>query len=600
MTRFWRRGCFLGLVLVLVAACEVKPAGSDHDGGAGVCSPGTIRCVGVNQERCDDAGSAWVSTPCVEACVEGQGCVNCVEGSYYCDPEDTRQVQRCQDETLVPDHACLEDEGCRLGACQNLCDPTMLARSNEGCEFWAVDLDNWYGADAMNPDASGEQFSVVVTNLNDFAITVVTEINEAEPGDPQVLAIVDQRVVAPLELVQIDLPQREVDGSVLNQNDGTGTALTSHAFRVTSSGPIIAYQFNPIYQMQTNDASILIPTHALDVRYWVMGYLGIGMAVNPINPTSTNYAFMTVVGTQADTQVSITLSADVGPGGPIAAWTPAGSTIEVTLGAFDVLNLEAHCPAGMSSLDCMNSGVTDFTGSLVTSSAPVAVFGGVECITVAAPVGESGCCCDHLEDQIFPTSALGKNFVAAHSPWRGGTEPDLWRVLADYDGTQVTTADGTFTLQAGEYHDFYATVDQVVFADQPIMLAQYLVSQDYTADVTGDPSLTIFPPVEQFRDRYIFLVPATFDGDHAVVVRPSGALVTIDGQAIPGEFSGCTTAVAGTLETVTYEVIRCPMPDGVHRLEADQPVGLVVYGYGPAGSYAFPGGADVRQINVPE
>ena len=271
----------------------------------------------------------------------------------------------CQGGELVFDHLCAEDEGCRLGQCLSLCDPALLERSNEGCELWAVDLDNWYGTEALNPYASGEQYAVVATNVNDFAVTVVTEINDATPGAPVHLMVVDERTVAPLELVQIDLPQREVDGSVLNQNDGTGTALTSRAFRISSTGPIVVYQFNPIMQQHTNDASILIPTHALDVRYWVIGYAGIGASVNPMNPSSTNYAFMTVVGTEPDTLVRITLSADVGPGGPVIQWTPAGSTLEVTLGPFDVLNLEAHCPDGMSDIACMTDGVTEFTGSLV-------------------------------------------------------------------------------------------------------------------------------------------------------------------------------------------------------------------------------------------
>ena len=580
---------------------KTKNIGQRGDGGEVICQPGEVRCLGSEEQRCNSTGTDWETTLCEHGCVEGRGCVACIDGRTYCDP-DANRVLLCQNEQLVPDHDCAPEEGCVLGQCVSLCDPSLLQRSNEGCEFWAVDLDNWYGTDIMNPDASGEQFSVVVTNLNDFQVTVTTEINEAAPGEPLNLSTVDQRTIGPLELVQIDLPQREVDGSVLNQNDGTGTALTSRAFRLTSTGPIIAYQFNPVYQMHTNDASILIPRRALDTRYWVMGYAGIGIAANPINPESTNFSFMTVVGTEPNTSVTVTLSADIAAGGPISDWTPAGSTIQVNLGPFDVLNLEAHCPAGMDMMTCMEQGVTDFTGSLVQATAPVAVFGGVECINISDGSG-SGCCCDHLEEQIFPAVSLGSNFVAPHSPYRGGSEPDLWRVLADYDGTIVTTnlpsPNDSFTLDSGEWAEFYATADFIITATHPLLVGQYLVSQDHTQQVTGDPALTTFPPVEQYRDRYIFLVPATFDYDYAVVIQPQGATVTLDGLSLPGEFSSCTTSTAGTIDNTTWDVIRCPLEDGVHTLTADQPVGLAVYGYGPAGSYAYPGGADVREINVP-
>jgi hypothetical protein len=38
--------------------------------------------------------------------------------------------------------------------------------------------------------------------------------------------------------------------------------------------------------------------------------------------------------------------------------------------------------------------------------------------------------------------------------------------------------------------------------------------------------------------------------------------------------------------------------DGVHRLTADQPVGLVVYGFDAYVSYGYPGGTDLALINL--
>jgi hypothetical protein len=53
------------------------------------------------------------------------------------------------------------------------------------------------------------------------------------------------------------------------------------------------------------------------------------------------------------------------------------------------------------------------------------------------------------------------------------------------------------------------------------------------------------------------------------------------------------------LAGVTYESRRCPLTVGAHRLSGDKPFGIVAYGYGAAGSYAFVGGADVKRIYDP-
>jgi hypothetical protein len=571
---------------------------------------GDHRCAGDVLEVCE-AGQWTVEEDCGLSgawCHAELGCIICTPDLVYCDDQ---LLMRCSPDgksaELLADCSAIEGAVCNApaGACISLCDEAARNRSNLGCEYWAVDLDQWYSEDMMNPDATAEQFALVVTNPQSFTVTVTVEVNDAPVGDPPNVVPVGTWDVGPFELVQIDLPQREVDGSVLYQNEGTGTALTSQAFRVTATAPIVAWQFNPIYQMHTNDASILIPTPALDTRYWVLDYQGIGTAANPLSPSSTNYSYLTIVGTEDGTEVSVTVTADVGPGGPVTEWTPAGSTITASLNAFDVFNLEAHCPPEMGPLVCMSDGLTDFSGTLITSTAPVAVFSGAECTNVVPPscTGDS-CCCDHLEDQIFPAVALGRNYVAPHSPSRGGTEEDLWRILADRDDTLVETnmpaPYDSFTLGSGEFVEFFSRQSFTITASRPVLIGQYLVSQGCTSAHTGDPAFTTFPPVEQYRRSYIFLVPETFDRDACVIVRPEGAEVLLDDLPVPSGVSGCTTAAAGEIDAVAYETISCNLEDGVHRISAEEPVGLLVVGYGPAGSYAFVGGANVERINIPE
>jgi hypothetical protein len=101
--------------------------------------------------------------------------------------------------------------------------------------------------------------------------------------------------------------------------------------------------------------------------------------------------------------------------------------------------------------------------------------------------------------------------------------------------------------------------------------------------------------VEQFRTEYVFLTPGSWTQNWVVIAAEVGASVTLD--AMPT--TGCLTAQAGALDGKAYEARRCPVIDGVHRLTGDKPFGIIAYGYGSAGSYAFAGGADVKRVYDP-
>src|SRR6185369_14351284 len=133
-----------------------------------------------------------------------------------------------------------------------------------GCEYWAVDLDNAVTND-LGP-ASAQQYSIVITNPLELPASVKVEVNDALPGQPPMMREVASaflsRVVGGGDLKIINLDPREVDCSTDPRlNDGTGTCLSSHAFHITSTAPIVAYQFNPLENVNvfSNDASLLLP-----------------------------------------------------------------------------------------------------------------------------------------------------------------------------------------------------------------------------------------------------------------------------------------------------------------------------------------------------
>lgn len=184
---------------------------------------------------------------------------------------------------------------------------------------------------------------------------------------------------------------------------------------------------------------------------------------------------------------------------------------------------------------------------------------------------------------------------------KGWTEPDILRFMGLAKTATIQTSlpapDSVFTLKPGEMRETWTTTDFVATGNAPFAIAQILVSQMYTYDwdVGGDPSLTIFPPVDQYRADYLFLVPTSWVKNYVVLSIPQGAAVTIDGKPL----SDCAAASAGMLDSVSWDAHRCSIGEGVHRIQGTKPFGLVAYGYGPVGSYAFVGGADVKKIYEP-
>ncbi|MBC7550603.1 MAG: IgGFc-binding protein [Cellulomonas sp.] len=464
---------------------------------------------------------------------------------------------------------------------------------------------------------------------------MIVSKNAARVGQP-VLETAVVTVTVPAKLAKrLDLPQREVDGAMgqngtYARNSGSGTFVSPHAYHVTTDGPVVVYQFNPIIQQFSNDASTLIPRQALGSDYIISGYETAnpcGIAGLPTQESVPDHGAVTIIPIEDDTHVTITAShaikAAAGDTGLPIALTPKGGTLNLTLGRFMVANLESEMVTG-SVQQCaaaVNAGQDgDFTGTYIKSDKPVVVFTSNErgagfggATNIVNPPGwdpQNGddlCCTDHLEEQLFPVTALGREFAIAHSPIRSTdptwTEPDIIRVVGTVDGTIVTTnlpaPYDSFTLNARQDRTFGATHGFAMSATNAIQVTSYLVSQHFIKQgYTGDPSQLLHPAAEQYRKDYVFLVPATFTTNFGVLAKPVAAHLVLDGQSLDSaQFSSCKRAPIGPVAGVDYEQVTCPFTDGQHAVSGDMPFGLSVYGYYNVGSYAFVGGSDVTIIN---
>jgi hypothetical protein len=389
---------------------------------------------------------------------------------------------------------------------------------------------------------------------------------------------------------------------------------------------VVIYQFNPIIQQFSNDASTLIPTSAIGMDYVIIGY-------NTANPCGDpnfqiesipDHTAITILAAQDDTTVTVTpthpIKASGGDSGfPIAA-TPKGGTLTFKLSRYTVVNLESEQPTGNAFACAMSGQDGDFTGSQIHADKPIVVFtngergigfGGAD--NVVNPPGwdpnngDDICCTDHLEEQLLPVTALGKEFAIARSPVRSTDptwkEPDIVRVVATVDNTMVTTnlpaPYNAFTLNARQQKTFAATTGFALKASNAVQVATYLVPQHFVKQgYIGDPSQLLIPAAEQHRKDYVFLIPGTFQQNYIVLAKPVDAMVMLDGFPLEmQEFANCVKGPIGTVAGIDYEQVTCPAAEGHHTVSADKPFGLSVYGYYNVGSYAFVGGSDVKIIN---
>src|SRR5690606_34150601 len=175
------------------------------------------------------------------------------------------------------------------------CAHAVTQASNLGCEFWAVDLPNDGRGTEMSPPAAEQQFAVVVANPSGLEDAIV-EVHVATDD-----TLVAEVTVPPGEARTIPLPAASIE-PYTSSRDG-------RAYRITSTLPITAYQFNPLdntVQVYSNDASLLFPTTTLGTQYTAVSGDAVWLGAGAMDPTPASAgAFVSVVATEDDTRVEI-------------------------------------------------------------------------------------------------------------------------------------------------------------------------------------------------------------------------------------------------------------------------------------------------------
>lgn len=638
------------VALASVAACTSGRTPSRGDAGrsdataSAMCAPGvTSYCYGAQSVACNPDGSEGARTDCAlggGVCVDLVGCRACVPNHGAC---DGNTVQRCRADGSGYDTVttCDPSSGQTCNeftvSCTSPCEEAAEQNSYIGCEYWAVPTMN---------NALVQQDAFTGESYWDFTFAVAI----ANPGtEPAVVTVrrggstIVTRTIAGGALDTIELDW--IDALQPPPNATTGITPSSFvangAYQVTSTLPVTVYQFNPLdYETSgrtgtvnsfSNDASLLLPAHAMTGNYMVMSrptHMIERIATNQDDPldtatfTNSSPGFFTLVGVDPTAvTVDITFSADVVASGDgrVRAFR-RGETGTFTLAQGDVLQVATGQPStcahtadrdsttqvvpdpffGDTTYDidifyCDVGANFDLTGTEIRGTGRLELVSGHNCDFVPA----NRWACDHLEEGIFPVETWGQEaIVSVTRPLRG--EPNVVRIISSHDGNTLAfdppSAHVGVTLNRGEFIEFETSASFRVTGTDAFLAAQFLVGQDYAGfqsspdGAEGDPSMSLAIPTEQYRTSYVFLAPSSYASSFVTVTAPMDVPVMLDGAAVTG-----FAAVGST----GFSVASVDVGGGVHTITSSAAFGIVVYGFGTYTSYMYPGGLDLELIDAP-
>ncbi|MBK9248898.1 MAG: T9SS type A sorting domain-containing protein [Ignavibacteria bacterium] len=469
-----------------------------------------------------------------------------------------------------------------------------IEKSSKGKDFWLTFLPNLH----VNNRLSDSLFVYIVADVPTSGN--ISYRNKAGIIRQQPFQIIDPTKVF---LFPIWYDTYELEGYQQGRNRfetlSQSEDIALQYFHVVADQDIGVYALSQA--QTTSDAFLVLPTKVLGNDYYVMAYNSNGDANgNAVNVGSSTPSQFAVLATENNTTITVTPKT--------ATYNNDLTPQTITLNQGETYLVQAKITVQNLS--------SDLTGSHVTSTKPVAVFGGQQRAIVPVELADSLISRDCLIEQVPPVGTWGKNaFLTPYPLPTGATRlgQDMYRILAAYDSTKVFI-DGNFIgsyINSGGVYSGELIKGQTITANKPILVAHLKktasdVSMPPGSIELSDPFMLIIPPKEQFLKSYrCYNVQAhdfqnpndVYVEQYITVVAPTSTLSTIrlDGNPVnvskfipippSNEFSYAWLGGANGADGVT---------DGAHTISADEPIGIYIYGYGRANSYGYVGGTGYR------
>lgn len=392
---------------------------------------------------------------------------------------------------------------------------------------------------ATPPDTKGQDFWIAFPKgraLEEFTLSVSMTSPSATSGTVSVpgLSWSQGFSVSPPAATVVTVP------SAARLGEGSSGDPEDLGIHITTSDDVsVSARFST---SATGGDLLALPTDALTQDYLALAWKA------PGRDAETMFSEFAVLATEDDTEVTITSAAATTSGrAPGDSWT-------TTLSKGQALPVVSK--------------TGDLSGSVISATKPVAVFGAHSCATIP---NNQTLFCDYVLEQLPGSDTWGTSFLTVPLKPRTG---DTFRMLASKDSTAVSV-DGVpvANLDRGEFHEQILSAASVITATHPILVAQYANGFQYDGTI-GDPAMLVVPATEQFLDSYTFSVPGGFQTNTINVIAPSAAVgaVKLDDVAIP---AGSFSPIGGS----GYSGAQVDTTAGGHSVTSPQPVGVAVYGF---------------------
>lgn len=344
--------------------------------------------------------------------------------------------------------------------------------------------------------------------------------------------------------------------------DGPNDSVFDKGLRVTAEAPITLHVLSG--RSFATDGSQILPARLLGTEHRVASW----------GPGPGSGSSLAVVASANDTLVTVTPA--------VATDTrPAGVPFQVSLQQGQVYRLRALA----------NS---DLSGSVVSATRPVAVFGNHSCAVIAIPDPQEAGQCGGIVEQMLPVSHWGQDFL--NVPTRQRPSGDVVRVYAQQSDT-VVALDGqaAAVLDTAGFYEFSRSTPTRITSSAPVSVVRYAKScgVDFPqAPCIGDPFMLGLAPLAQWQSRYSVVAPdREFIGNYLhtlEIIAPLAHIadVRVDGQSVPA-------ASFVDIGSSGYAFAQLTSNSGAHRVTAPGPVSVNAYGFLQSGSegYAFPAAA---------
>ena len=475
---------------------------------------------------------------------------------------------------------------------QNNTTFSQVAGSSKGKDFWLTFMPNVHRGVGATPGTQEEAerktdslYIFIASEIPTKGSIVYRDINRREFTRSFTINNPNEIYTFSVLWENFELQGFNTSNQLL-ANGGQTEKIAAQYFHITSEQDITVYALNQAWT--TSDAFLVLPRPALERDYMIMSYPTDNVLDDRRGGLSagTTPSQCAIIAVEDNTRITIDPSAPL----LLSGLNPS----PIVLNKGDVYLIQA-----LPSL----SKDYDLTGTSINSSKPIAVFAGHQRARIPWEASDQLNSRDCLVEQMVPTANFGKSAFLTPYPLPSGASPigwDVYRVLAALDSTAIyVDSIKVATLNQGQYFTGVLSRAAEIYSNKPFMVAQYkkTSSTSNTGLANSDPFMMIIPPFEQFLTNYRFIsaqaVQLNGDGrpskvynyQYVNVVAPQNAInsIVLDGTLIP------STSFSRISKTNFYYA-TLNISDGVHSISATEPIGIYVYGYGPANSYGYIGG----------